>query len=87
MGQLMMADWERESMVREFKNDPTIEMYRKILYKINCLAKPHIVICPSNPELSVFGIDEESQSQIDYWTGKMNEYILGKYSDILTTNS
>lgn len=82
--QLAISQYEREARIRQYQSDTTLEMFRKIMFRIHSLATPRIVINIKYPDESVFEIDEKSQTQIDYWKQKMEEYILSTYSDILT---
>jgi hypothetical protein len=82
----ILGEFSREERIKQYKTDPTIEMFRKIMFKINCLAKPRILINITDPTKSIFEIDEQSQAQIKYWEQKMEEYILITYSDIIVTD-
>ncbi len=81
--QLAISPYEKETRVRQYKTDPTIEAFRNIIFKIVSLAKPRILV-HEDPKKSKFEVDEQSQMQINYWKQKMEEYILSNYSDIIT---
>ncbi len=74
-----------EKRVIDFINDPFIKDCLLHLEKIHNYAKPIIKVCVTDPTLSVFDIDEESKSKIEFWKDKIEEHKQKYYSDIFKT--
>lgn len=75
---------EKEKRIREYKSDVIIEYFRKMIFNAAVFAKPRIMVCLDDPSKSIYDIDEDSKRVIEYWTLKMEEYILYTYPDIIT---